>query len=264
MKSLSILLVAAASAVIAPLRTVHAELSVTYRAVSSELTLFGQKQESPFGRLRFALQVRGPRMRTEMTDHFGREYWILADRATGRAVAVDPGSHSWRVDPSTWSCEDIPSQVARGAASLLATGGIEELIVGLPQPANLNGVEARRVEAHFRGRVLGAPQPVEATLVVYFPVDEAAVFGARALRELYCGDRPEREAWQNAFARFLGLPAERARALAGIAGLPLEIELSTDLGMGQARVRLAVQDITHDSLADELFTPPAGFKERKP
>jgi hypothetical protein len=264
MKSLSICCLTALLALLGSPEAAHAELSVTYRAVHSELTLFGQKQESPFAKLQFSMQVRGPQMRTEMTDHFGRRYWFLADRASGKAIALDPESRSWWVDPSSWKCDDIPAQVARSAARLLATGGIEELVLGLPEPATRAGVDARRVEAHFRGRVLGAPQPVEATLVLYFPADEKAVFGAEGVRELYCGARPSAGAWQQAFARYLKLPVDRASALAGVAALPLEIELSTDLGMGRASVTMSAGHISRDALGDEVFALPQGFTERKP
>jgi hypothetical protein len=263
MKSLAISTLMAAALLAAGTDVARADLSVTWRAVQSEFVLFGQKQESPFARLRFAMQVRGSRMRTEMTDHFGAQRWFVADRATGKALGIDPATSTWWNDPSTWSCTDIPTQIARSAAGLLATGGIEELTFGLPENVKLNGADARRVRAQFKGRVLGAPQPVEAVLILYFPADEAATFGADALRELYCGPRPAADAWQKAFTQYLKLPQDRAGALARVVGLPVQIELSTDLGMGQASVTLAAEEIGHDALGDEVFAVPSGFTERK-
>lgn len=250
-------------AVLATAGAANADLTVHYRATSSELVLFGQKQESPFGRVRYAIQMKGNHLRTEMTDHFGRRLWLIADREKGEAFGLDPEARTWWRDPGVWTCANIPDQVARGAAQLLATGGITDLDIGTPEAVTLSGARARRVAVQFEGKVLGAPQSVSARLVLYFAEDEARKFGAGAAEELYCGSKPAPDEWSRAFQRYLKLPAPQATALAKVVGLPLQIELDTDLGLGRASVTLAADEISGGALPDETFTIPGDFKERK-
>jgi len=243
--------------------TASADLTVRYRAVHSELVLFGQKQESPFGRVQYTIQIKENRLRTEMTDHFGRRLWLIADRATGKAFGLDPEARTWWVDAGVWTCAEIPTQVARGAAQLLSAGGIQDLQVSTPEAVVLSGTRAHKVDVQFEGRVLGAPKPVDARLALYFADDEGAKFGPGAAGDLYCGSKPSREEWSRAFTRFLGLPEQQAQAMARVVGLPLQIDLATDLGLGQATVTLAVDDISAGELPDDAFRIPADFAERK-
>jgi hypothetical protein len=243
--------------------TANADLTVQYRVTQSELVLFGQKQESPFGRVRYSIQIKGNHLRTEMTDHFGRTLWLLADRKSGEAFGIDPEARSWWRDAGVWTCDQIPAQVARGTAQLLASGGITDLDLGMPKAVTLAGARAHRVEVHFQGKILGAPQAVDATLVLYFADDEAASFGANAADDLYCGKKPPADEWEGAFTRYLRLSEAQAGALAGVVGLPLQIELTTDLGLGQASLTLVADDIDGAILADSTFRIPSDFQERK-
>lgn len=243
--------------------TASADLTVHYRAARSELVLFGKQQEAPFGRLRYTIQIKGKHLRTELTDHFGRTLWLIADRETGEAFGLDPETRTWWRDAGVWTCGEIPTQVARGAARLLSTGGIESLDMDMPKPVTLLGAPAHRVDLQFEGRVLGAPQPVDAHLILYFADDERTRFGTDAAKDLYCGIKPSAVEWSRAFTRYLRLPEERAQALAGIVGLPLQIDLTTDLGLGQASVTLVAEGISSGLLADENFVIPGDFTERK-
>lgn len=250
-------------AILAVAGAANADLTVRYHATSSELVLFGQQQESPFGRVRYTVQIRGSRLRTEMTDHFGRRLWLIADREKGEAFGLDPEARTWWRDPGVWTCANIPAQVARGAAQLLATSGITDLDIGPPAPVTLSGARAHKVEVQFEGKVLGAPQPVSARLVLFFAADETRKFGAGAAKDLYCGTRPTAAEWSRALQDYLKLSEAKAAALAKVVGLPLQIELNTDLGLGRASVTLAADEITDGALPDETFTIPADFRERQ-
>jgi len=256
-------LLSTAAALLLICGSARADLTVHYRVTQSDLVLFGQKQESPFGRMRYSIQISGSHLRTEMTDHFGRTLWLLADRKSGEAFGLDPATRTWWRDTGVWTCDQIPQQVARGAAQLLASGGISELDLELPKKVTLAGAPTHRVEAHFKGRVLGAPQAVDATLVLYFADDEAASFGANAAHDLYCGKKPPVDEWSFAFARYLNLSEAEAGALAKVVGLPLQVELVTDLGLGQASLTLVAFRIDGAVLPDSTFLVPADFQERK-
>ena len=191
-----------------------ADLHATYRVSQSELVLFGQAQESPFGRVSVQLWVKGSRIRTETTDHFGQTRWLIADRATGKAFELDYANRTYVPAPGSWTCADIAGQVAKSAADLLYAAGAESLRVNAPEMTLVGEHRAAAVTVDFEGRVLGSPAPVAAVLQLYFPAAEAEVFGASQSLEVYCGKRPTKAQWRAALEAHLALDSARADQLA--------------------------------------------------
>jgi hypothetical protein len=239
-----------------------ADLSARYRVTEAELMLFKQPQNPPFARMSLNLFVSGTKVRTETIDHLGRSHWFVADRETGLAWGMDPQSKTYWVEPVHLGCRDIPGRVASMLQHFLQMLAIDTLDVDAPERVKVGAQPARQVVLRFSGRVLGAPQPVATSATVRFPDDEESLLTTAGSRELYCGQRPAAAAWQRAFAQHLPLSTGQAGYLAGVAALPLDLSLQTDLGIGTARVRVALDELSNRALEDALFVPPADFTER--
>jgi hypothetical protein len=104
---------------------------------------------------------------------------------------------------------------------------------------------------------------VAAVLQLYFPADEATVYGPSQSLELYCGKRPSGAQWQAAFESHLSLGSDQAGELAAVASLPLQARLAASLSLGNASLTLSLDQVNHDELDDALFQPPPEFALRK-
>jgi hypothetical protein len=243
--------------------TIHADTTVRYRATSSQLVLFKQPQNAPFASVSYTLFAKGSRVRSEMVDVTGRAWWFIADRSTGEAFGVDPVARVYWPESAAWGCDQIPLQVARATRRLLNASGTEQLNVEDAVPMNATEHAANMVAISFTGRVLGAPQPVQAVLQLYFARDERAVFGPQCERDFYCGNRPSKTAWRAALQNTLGIGPGQAEMLSGVIAAPVQATLHADLGIGSADVTLSAVEISAMSLSDDLFAIPKDFS-RKP
>lgn len=236
----------------------RADFSVVYRVRSATLELFGKEQPSPFSKVGARILIKGDRVRVEATDHWGTTHTWISDRATHTTWRLLPDK-LYVTEAGGWACEGIPVQVAIVMAEGLARAGIDSLAIAGPTAAEWNKLQAQRTEWDFRARVFGLPQPVWVHASMYFPKNEADAFGATAV-ELYCGKKPGPSEWKSAFEQFLDLSTSGAGALATSAGLPIALDLSSNLGMGKATLVLEASDISGSAQDASLFRLPEGYR----
>lgn len=241
----------------------QADLVVTYSAAEAELVLFGQPQKAPFRDVALKVFVKGPRIRLEIVDHKGKTLWQLVDRSVGTAYELNPETETYRQLAGNWSCDNLAQQTAQWGAYGLNLVGADTLVMDSPVRARVGDHPVEQCTFYIQGRFLGVPRPVEARLIISMPVDEAAVLGESGQADLYCGDRPAADEWDRAFRAQLPLGERESAELAMVTGLPLQIEISTDLGLGRARLVVSATHILQDDLDDSLFQIPDHFTQVK-
>jgi hypothetical protein len=235
----------------------RADFSLTYRAKSASLVLFGQPQPSPFAAVEAKFFVKGDRVRFEALDMWGRRHTWIADRVT-REVWRLLENHRYTVETGGWSCDHLPSQLAIQFSAALSAGGIDSLAISGGEAGTWQSVPAYTTRWAFRARVFGLPNPVWVYATVYFPQQEKARFGPEAA-ELYCGKPPAEAAWKAAFEKHLGVTPEGCRTLAKVMSLPLALDFKTELGVGTGTLLLEATQSSSEPLSDALFRIPEGF-----
>lgn len=237
----------------------RADLAVTYSAVEAELVFFNQPQKAPFSDVALRIFVKGSKIRMEIVDHMGRRSLQLVDRSLGTAYELDPENRTYRQLAGRWSCENIAQQIGRWGAYGLRLAGTDTLVMESPVDTIIGDHKVVQCVFHIQGRFLGAPRPVYARLVFSMPVDEASVFGESGLGDLYCGSKPSADDWNSAYSAYWPLGARESAELAVVTGLPLQVEINTDLGLGRARLVVRAIDIQQAELDDSLFLIPDSF-----
>lgn len=241
----------------------RADLAVTYSAVEAELVLFNQPQKAPFGDVSLRIFIKGSKIRMEIVDYRGQRSLQLVDRSLGTAYELDPLNQTYRQLPGRWSCENLAQQIGQWGAYGLRLVGTDTLVMESPVRSMIGDHKVEQCAFHIQGKFLGAPRPVEARLVISMPVDEASVFGESGLADLYCGNKPSTDEWDTAYRAHWPLEERESAELAMVTGLPLQIELSTDLGLGRARLVVRAIDILQAELDDSLFLIPDSFTLNK-
>lgn len=243
--------------------SVQADLTVAYRATKAELVLFDQPQEPPFARMQYTLYLSGPNVRTEMIDAFGRAWWYLADRETGKAYMLDPAKKQYWADRGAWKCAGMVSAVAAEIRRLMVQSGASELAVSPMDDDSVAGVATTGAAVQFTGRVLGLPQPMASELDLYFPRSEEEAFGSKSAGDLYCGQRPSAETWTTALQKQVGLDPGAAAFLGKVITVPIRLELRVNASVGRAALTLDAAEISHNPIDPALFDIPADFTERQ-
>jgi hypothetical protein len=238
------------------------DFAVTYRATSASLVLFQQPQPSPFAGVGARVFVKGNRVRLEATDHWGRRHVWISDRSAHKTWYLLENK-TYTEQAGGWSCDHLPMQFAGLLADGLRQAGIDSLSIAGPVAGTWQSAKAHVTRWTFRARVFGLPRPVWIRANVYFPLQETAYFGAD-VAEIYCGHPPGAEAWQAAFEKYLSVPREGCRALAGVMALPLALEFTTDLGMGAATLVLEAGTASDEPLDESLFRVPADYRPASP
>jgi hypothetical protein len=240
-----------------------ADLSVSYTVTEAELTLFNQAQASPFERVSCRLLIKGDRVRFEATDHWGRSHAWLSDRSSGEVVRLYPDTRDYTRHKGGWPCDNLADHVAYALNYYLRAARIDDFAVADGGSGVWDGQPAQKALLAFEARLFGLPQAVAVKGTVYFPTDENEAFkGGAALA--YCGKPPAPAAWQEALTLRTNLEQEEARILAEHLGLPLAIDLRTDLGMGSASLVLAATEVSVAPVPSDRFEVPTDYAERTP
>jgi hypothetical protein len=240
-----------------------ADFSVSYTVTEAKLTLFNQAQTSPFESVSCRLLIRGDRVRFEATDHWGRSHAWLADRKSGDVWRLYPETRDYTRHKGGWPCDDLASHVAYALNYYLRAARIDDLTVTDGGSGVWDGQPAQKALLAFEARLFGLPQAVAVGGTVYFPADENEAFQGGAA-QAYCGKAPAAAAWQEALIRHTGLAADEARILAERLGLPLALDLRTDLGMGSASLVLSATAVSVAPVPTEQFQVPTDYVERPP
>jgi hypothetical protein len=240
-----------------------ADFSVSYTVTEAKLTLFNQAQTSPFEKVSCRLLIKGDRVRFEATDHWGRSHVWLSDRKSGEVWRLYPETRDYIRHKGGWPCDNLADHVAYALNYYLRAARIDELAVTDGGSGVWDGQSAQKALLAFEARLFGLPQSVAVVGTVYFPADESEAFqGGAALA--YCGKPPAPAVWQEALTRRTSLGGDEARILAEKLGLPLALDLRTDLGMGSASLILAATAVSVAPIPADGLEVPTDYVERTP